>query len=250
VNLKRVCLGVTAIFAASLLYFFIPSGSRKRVVILGFSGIEIYERMMIQCVERAEALGLKAEVMAAAASGDKILVDQVCSVALQNGADCFITIGRALTQTLFNNARRRGVRVPIVFTNVSEPIALGVINDFEVPGSLATGVVPLSCAVSVPARLLMLIMPQLSSVFIPYYAVQVTPQVEVQKDAFERYFTSHGIKVRAVGFDSLADIVKHVELSLGGEDAILTLVSDQINDWHAPGMVSLTRRRGIRRPRC
>jgi len=247
VNAQKTILAVlgVAILIGFVLKRHSISTDRRRVLILSFGGIALYDHTIDECLKCAQRLGFEAEVMTAPSNGDKGLVDQVCNAALQKGADCVVCVGRTFAQIWGNVLRKRAIIIPTVFFGVQDPVEFGLVESLARPGGCLTGVLMGQCSAEVPSRLMHLIMPKISKVLVPYYTIQAVPGVDLQRAETVAYFAARGVSVKFVGIDSHADALKRVEVSLPGEELVITLEGDHINDACAPGMVRLTERHGV-----
>jgi len=238
-------VGLVGIAIAAWYFFSPPSSQKKRIAITSFANIVVHEYAASESKKCAEALGLEVVTLTASSADDKSLIDSVCNTALQAQPDCIIAVGRTFAQTLVNVARRRGLRVPIVFMGVQQPVEVGLVSSLEQPGGAATGVAMGNGDLAFAPRLLELVVPQIKNVLVAYYSVQEVPEIRQQRLDIESYLQARGVNVLSFGIDSLSDALMRLEARLDGIDAVVTLEADFINEWNVHGMVHLMRRRKI-----
>ena len=74
------------------------------------------------------------------ANGNKTLLRAQAEELIQQHYDVIFTIGAACTQTIYELTVKKGIRTPLVFCAVDDPVTMGLVQSLDAPGTHATGV--------------------------------------------------------------------------------------------------------------
>ncbi len=238
-----IVLGAVALIAY---YWHAGHVSPRKVLFVSASHTAFHEAVQDAFLKTAKSwLGGKVEVNAMTIPNlsDTSAVTITCDEVLSLPADCIVVVGRMLSQTLINLARKRKSLVPIVFVGVQNPVELELIESLEQPGGAVTGVITVSFEDSVPARLLYTTFPHTKSVLLPFYfpydaAKEIVNKAEKTKD----YLESKGVSVTLLPVGSLFESLALVEGLLLGHDIVMTVEGDALNDMQFAGLAKLAER--------
>jgi len=178
-----------------------------------------------------------------AASADQMLLGSVCSSALDSQADIFVTTGQYCSQVLVQTASRRKSVKPIVFTGVTDPVTLGLLESIERPGGNATGLfTEVLAQVINPANLLLCAKPSVKNILL-VYGVDEHNNHELACHIKEQCKKSK-ITVTLLPIDNVAETLSRVSGLLPGHDALMYLEADLVSAY-AVGMGKLASQHGI-----
>jgi len=245
---RKVVFAFGALLLGVLFYWWQPVPQpMKRVVFVSASGTAFHEaiRDAFLKVVRSSAVGKRIEVKVISIPKveDATILTAVCQDVLMIPADCILCVGRAISSTLVNLARKRECKTPIVFVAVQNPLELGIVDSLERPGGTATGVIPFPQEDSITARLLYAAFPNTKSVLIPFYfPLDTVGEVERRARRVKEYLGSCGIKATILPIDSLSDVMSRIEAALASHDLLMTLEGEVLNETQYIGFAKLAER--------
>jgi len=225
---------------------------KQRVVVLLYSHTQanhnaVRDRFVL-AVKNHVGAPLKLREFSVQSTVDKIGIENALTAAFALKPGCIVSIGRNISQSLINGARKRGHSFPIVFINVEQPVEFGMVASLEHPGGCATGAITAGLDGNVPARLLLNVYPRVRSVLLPYcFANDANRAVEKRAREIESHCKVRGCAVQVVPIGAVSEALMIIEntLAAGRHDLILTLEGDEVNSALYTGIAKLTRKMGV-----
>lgn len=227
-----------------------PGGTGPRKITLVYaSNVAFHETMqeaLLKAIKSSEHNDLNVEIIAIPRIEDTASVNALCQRALLTPTGCIISVGKLITITLANLARKRLAKTPRVFVGIQNPVDLGLVDSVEKPGGFTTGVVIATLKGSMPARALYAAFPRIKSVLIPFhFSLDPTGEIASWTEECKDYLETHGIRTTILLLDSLPDALNKIAATIPGHDTLLTLESEATNDLLFAGIAKLARQYDI-----
>jgi putative ABC transport system substrate-binding protein len=154
------------------------------------------------------------------ANGNSTLLRAQAEEIVHNNYDLVTTIGSDATRTLHELTRKKNSTMPIVFSAVSDPVGLGVVNSIESSQNNVTGVED-SPRFEEQIKQLLELKPHAKSVLLVYDPAIKSGAHERNVTEVETIFTRNGIKVNHAPIFHANEVQAKVQPLLNNNDVIM-----------------------------
>jgi len=238
-------LGLIAIVVAGVaIYRGLCFKQRKTIALIAASTISQHEAVtncLKTLVDQQGGVDLRPFLLDNPTDQQKVSV--ICEEALGQRANCIVVVGRTLTQSVVNLARKRNIETPIIFIGAQAPVELGIVADLQHPGGNVTGVFIAPLYEDIPARLVCAAFPSVKRILVPFYAPQdASREIEGKVKAMCAYFEKNGVEALPQGVDSLFEGAKICQARVSAYDMLMTIEGDGLNDSQMVAFARLTKK--------
>ena len=160
---------------------------------------------------------------------DKIRTLATVETVFEQKPDVIVAIGGTAAIALNETMKKRSIEVPVVFAGVTVAVEWGLIESYEHPGGMMTGVDSVGeIGSNIQAKLLCIAKPTVKKVLIPF-TVSTDPRdkrAEGMAESMKNYLEGRGIEVTALPLASSYNALDKIAAVLPGHDTLCSLEID------------------------
>jgi putative ABC transport system substrate-binding protein len=236
-------------------YFFTYRSSRavanKKVIAVLYPYDFVAAERMCLGIQEASTSGLYARHVIVRTFGfdvyDKMRVLATVETVLEQKPAVILAIGGTVTLALKETMAKRGIHIPVVFAGVTVAVEWGLVESYEHPGGLMTGVDSIDeLGVDIQSKLICITKPTVQKVLIPYIASTDPRDMrsELIAASIKEYLETRGIQVTVVALSGASNILDTVAELLPGHDMLCSLEIDGLSQLSA-GFSKLCSQAGV-----
>jgi putative ABC transport system substrate-binding protein len=163
---------------------------------------------------------------------DKIRTLATVETVFEQKPDVILSVGGTATLALSETMKKRSLEIPVVFAGVPVAVEWGLVESYERPGGLMTGIDSIGeVGSNIKAKLLCLTKPTLKKVLIPYI-ISSDPRDTRSEDIaayMKKYLSSQSVEVTLLGLNGGCNVLEKVETMLPGHDMLCSLENDSMS---------------------
>ncbi len=158
------------------------------------------------------------------AQGEAANADMQAKNMVTSGCDMLVGIATPAAMSCYSAARE--TQTPVIFSAVSDPVAAGIVQSMEAPGSVATGTAD-SLNLEGQMQMIRAFLPDAKSIGIIYTTSEPNSIAHLEK--FEELAPSYGFEIRAIGVTSASEVgTAAASLAAEGVDCINNFTDNNV----------------------
>lgn len=158
------------------------------------------------------------------ANGNRALLRTQIEEVGQQGFDLVFTIGAAATQLTKEVFLKKGLKIPIVFGAVADPVRLGLVSDINNEHNVVTGSAT-STNYPLQIELIFTLKPTIKNVLLVYDPAQ-SSGLELDRKQIEHLFAQHGATCKAVEIFNTREISQKLPLMINNSIDLIMILKD------------------------
>lgn len=165
--------------------------------------------------------GIEANVDVKDAGGQIPVAGEISNKFVSDGKDLIFAIATPAAQS----AKQATTDIPVLFSAVTDPVEVGLVDSLERPGGNVTGTSDES-PIREQLELFKALDPDIKTIGIVFSTTE--PNSQVQIDRVEELGKELGLKVETIGIDNINDVAQAVDSILPKVDAIYTITDNTV----------------------
>lgn len=172
-------------------------------------------------VEGLEEEGIEANFDVKDAGGQIPVAGEISNKFVSDGKDLIFAIATPSAQS----AKQATTDIPILFSAVTDPVEVGLVNSWEAPGGNITGTSDES-PIREQLELFKELDPEIETIGIIFSTTE--PNSQIQIDRVEEIGKEIGLKVETIGINNINDVAQAADSIIPKVDAIYTITDNTV----------------------
>ncbi len=172
-------------------------------------------------IEGLKEEGIEAKIDVKDAGGQIPVAGEISNKFVSDGKDLIFAIATPAAQS----AKQATTDIPVLFSAVTDPVEVGLVDSLEHPGGNVTGTSDES-PIREQLELFKALDPKIKTIGIVFSTTE--PNSQVQIDMVETIGRELGLKVETIGINNINDVAQAVDSILPKVDAIYTITDNTV----------------------